>query len=168
MGKLKAIIIVLAPISIGVAGCCIYTMELLFTGIRYGKEGAITGAFYMMAYLVVFIPCIAIMVVFSMCYIWRFLRRLRYKIGAVFLFLLYLALLVVVPHMKNDVMYDYVKSKIQKRLAHQQEIQKLVDREIPKGANIDEIKTWLQHENVDFVYLEDTHEIIAKILPKRL
>jgi len=143
-------------------------MELLFTGIRYGKEGAITGAFYMMAYLLVFIPCIAIITVFSMCYIWRFLHRLRYKIGAVFLFLLYLALLVTVPHMKNDLMCDYIKAKIQKQLAHQREIQKLIVREIPKGTNVDEVKTWLQRENVAFVYLEDTHEIVARIPKKRL
>ena len=65
-------------------------------------------------------------------------------------------------------MYGYEEAKIQTRLTNQQGIQKLVDSKVPKGTHVDEVKTWLLSENIEFVYLEGTHEIIARIPKKRI
>ena len=166
MSKTKTIIAVFSPILIGAVGYYICTVALLST-IRWGKEGAISWAFYMMAYHFIFMPCVFFIGVFSMLYLFPLVQRLRYIMGAVLLFLFYLALLVVMPPLTYKWMYGYEEAKIQTRLTHQQEIQKLVDMEIQKGTNIDEVKMWLQDENIRFVQLEETHEIIARIPKKR-
>jgi len=164
--SLKFLIAGLVPVLIGVVGCCLYTAALNST-IRWGKEGFIEGTIYMLGYgcflLFVAIP----IAICSVLYIWSFTRQLRCKAGLIFLFLFYLVLLVVTPHFAHAQMYSYVKTKIQKRLFLQREVRNLIDRKFQVGTNIDEVKTWLQREDIKFVYLEDTHEIIARIRDKR-
>ena len=165
--KTKTIIAVFSPILIGAVGYYICTVALLST-IRWGQEGAISWAFYMMAYYFMFMPCVFFIGVFSLLYLFPLVYRLRYIMGIVLLFLFYLALLVVMPPLTYKWMYGYEEAKIQTRFTHQQEIQKRVDMGIQKGTNIDEVKMWLQDENIRFVHLEETHEIIARIPKKRL
>ena len=116
MKKFKISIAIFLPIFIGIVGMYIYVKDQVYLYVRYGKEGFLEGAFHAMIYYFVFVPCAFIVAVFAMGYILKFLNRLRYRLGIIFLILLYPVLLVVMPYMayKNKFIYNHFEVGIKK------------------------------------------------------
>lgn len=160
--KIKAVLMLLSSAIVAVTGCGLYLIkQTLLVG---NKEAFLEGLLHLLCYAG-FLLCIVIpMLICSMAYAWIFFRRLWLKIGVVFLFLSFLASLVVVPHL----IIRHEETKHYKRWHLGQEIQRLVDERIRIGTTIDEVETWLRSENIDFLYSEDTHELTAMVRKNHL
>lgn len=94
MGKIKATIVVLLPVLIGISACyvCIAKCSPLA-----GKEGGFSFACYMMAYHGFMLGVVFPLALGSLVYVWRVMRSLCFKTVFAVLFLLFFVLLLIVP-----------------------------------------------------------------------
>jgi len=110
MKKLKIIIAILMPIIFGISGCYILTMKLL--EINYNMMGnSIADAVYSLFYYLLFIPFTICIGIGSLIHILPLVHQLRYKFGIILLSIVYLALLVVLPHVLNHTLNPSLTSE---------------------------------------------------------
>ncbi len=94
--KTIATIAALLPVIIGIGGCYIFTWELMANS-RYGIEGAIASGYYTFWYIFGFMSFVLSIGMCSLVFLLPLIRLPRHKLEIVFLFLLFLALLVITP-----------------------------------------------------------------------
>lgn len=95
LSKIKVAVAVLMPIVLGMSGCCVYiAASIPFKG---NMSAYIEVTIYLLRYLMFLFSIAAPVAACSIAYIFHLTRGARLKAEIIFSFLLFFALLVIVP-----------------------------------------------------------------------